>query len=91
MPNLKKPVGFKNLSNANSKIPSNFELLQKIGRRLKLIREVKGISLSRLSDLSKIDEIKLKRYEAGIDKNFAIDELIVICDILETPSYGFFM
>ncbi len=91
MPNTQKPTDLSRFENANSKLPNNFKFLKKIGRRMKIIREVRGISLSKLSELSKIDERDLQKYEAGIDKNFAIDDLITISDILNIDSFQFFM
>ncbi len=72
------------------KIPHNHKFLKKIGARMRIIRQVRGITVGNLSELSKIEEIKLLRYEAGRDRDFRIDDLITISEVLQINVHSFF-
>lgn len=51
--------------------------------KIKAIREDKGISRYRLSQMTGISESTLSRYERGIIKKISIDNLKKICEALE--------
>ena len=54
-----------------------------IGKKIKEIRESKGISQYRLEQLTGINRSTIKRYEEGSIKKININNLIKICDALE--------
>lgn len=72
------------------KIPRNHKFLKKIGARMRIIRQVRGLTLAKLSELSHIPEISLLRYEAGRDRDFRIDDLITISDALQINVHSLF-
>jgi transcriptional regulator with XRE-family HTH domain len=53
-----------------------------IGKKIKEIREEKGISQYRLAQLTGINRSTIKRYEEGSIKKISLDNLMKICNAL---------
>lgn len=70
--------------------PKNQKLIQKIGRRISIIREVRGFSRSKFAEYVQIPEDELEQYENG-SKAMTIDELATISDALEIGGFHFFL
>ena len=54
-----------------------------IGEKIKEIREEKGITQYRLSQLTGINRSTIKRYEENYIKKISLENLIKICNALE--------
>ena len=70
--------------------PKNYKLIKKIGVRISVLRKVRGFSLEKFSEVSKISIQNLEKYEAG-EKSMTIDELVMIADILRIGAFQFFL
>lgn len=71
-------------------LPKNHKLIKKIGLRISTIREIRGISKSKLAELARISLGDLEKYEAG-EKAIKADDLATIADILEIGAFHFFL
>ena len=54
-----------------------------IGKKIKEIREEKGISQYRLAQLTGINRSTINRYENGLIQKVSFDNLLKICEALE--------
>ena len=70
--------------------PKNYKLIKKIGVRISVLRKVRGFSLEKFSEVSKISIQNLEKYESG-EKSMTIDELVMIADILRIGAFQFFL
>ena len=55
-----------------------------IGEKIKELRENKGISQYRLAELTGINRSTINRYENGSIQKISFDNLLKICEALET-------
>lgn len=60
-----------------------------VGKRIKEIREVKGITQQELSDLCNFEKSNMSRIEAG-RTNLTLKSLFVICNALDVTINEFF-
>ncbi len=60
-----------------------------IGSRLVSLRKAKGISQTKLSELTKLDRTYISRIEHG-KQNMTMTTLIFICDCLDVTPKEFF-
>ena len=57
--------------------------IKMIGDKIKEVREEKGITQYRLSQLTGINRSTIKRYEENYIKKISLENLIKICNALE--------
>lgn len=76
--------------NEHAEFPQNHSLVQKVGLRISVLREVRQISRSKLALHTKISTKDLRSYELG-DKAMTIDELFTIASALHMGAFHFFM
>ena len=55
-----------------------------MGEKIKSLRESKGISQYRLAELTGINRSTINRYENGSIQKISFDNLLKICEALET-------
>lgn len=55
-----------------------------MGEKIKELRESKGISQYRLAELTGINRSTINRYESGSIQKISFDNLLKICEALET-------
>ena len=62
----------------------NFKKIKKMGEKIKELRESKGISQYRLAELTGINRSTINRYENGSIQKISFNNLLKICEALET-------
>ena len=55
-----------------------------MGEKIKELRESKGISQYRLAEITGINRSTINRYENGSIQKISFDNLMIICEALET-------
>ena len=70
--------------------PKNRKLIQKIGTRISILREVRGFSREKFSEYVQIPLEDLEQYEKGT-KAMTIDELAIIASALGIGGFHFFL
>jgi transcriptional regulator with XRE-family HTH domain len=70
--------------------PRNQKLVKKIGLRISILRNVRGMSRLKLAEAAQISVRKIREYESG-NKAMTIDELATISDVLQMEAFQFFL
>ena len=60
-----------------------------VGKRIKQLRELKGLSINRLANMAGVSQSYLRDIELG-NKNTTVAFLSLLCEQLEIPLYDFF-
>jgi transcriptional regulator with XRE-family HTH domain len=67
----------------------NDEKIKAFGRRLRFIRQEKGMGMQELADLSNIEYSQISRIERGII-NTSLSNIFILSEVLDTPIKDFF-
>jgi transcriptional regulator with XRE-family HTH domain len=60
-----------------------FKEIEKMGEKIKELRESKGMSQYRLAEITGINRSTINRYENGSIQKISFDNLLKICEALE--------
>ena len=60
-----------------------FKEIEKRGKKIKELRESKGMSQYRLAEITGINRSTINRYENGSIQKISFDNLLKICEALE--------
>ena len=60
-----------------------FKEIEKMGEKIKELRESKGMSQYRLAEITGINRSTINRYENGSIQKISFDNLMKICEALE--------
>ena len=65
------------------------EMLQLLGQRIKYYRELKGLTLNQMSELTGIKKNYLKRIDKGNASSVSILHLVKMSEVLDISVYDF--